>query len=522
MANAELNMEDYLAMARRRLKVILVPLLLAPLAGFLVSYVFSPRYTSQSMILVEGQKVPISYVAPVITADFTQRISSLQQRMLSGSRLRPVIQSMGLAKPGEESKLMEEIRANMTVTPVITSIGATTGPGGKKKPTSATDEPLPGFYIGYTSSDPRKSQRICSALTTLMVNENLLSRADVAKSTSDFLSRQVDDAKRALDDQDAKLAAFKKQFLGQLPTDAEANLRMLAMLNSQLDAASQNLNRAQQDKSYAESQLAQQLASWKASQSSTNPVTLEQQLTTLQSQLIQLQARYTDDYPDVIKTKNDIAKVQARLDEVNKKMNNPAAAGGTAASADEPPEVKQVRLQIHQYRDVIDQATSDQKKLQAQINVYEARTSMSPAIEEQYRELTRDYDNMQNGYRDLLAKKSSADVAGNMETEQEGEQMVILTPAGLPSDPSFPNRPLMAAAGLGVGLGLGVLLAIWLEFSERVIRTERDVAAAMDLPMLVSMPWLGAPDGSGSLGGENGKRRFWSRGSPDDQVKVEA
>jgi len=519
--NVELNMEDYLAMARRRLKVILVPLLVAPLAGFLISYVFPPKYTSQSMILVEGQKVPINYVAPVITADFTERISSLQQRMLSGSRLRPVIQSLGLVKPGEESKLMEDIRNNMTVTPVITSISQATASAGKKKPTSPTDEPLPGFYIGYTTSDPSKAQRICSALTTLMVNENLLSRADVAKSTSDFLSRQVDDAKHALDDQDAKLAAFKKQYLGQLPTDADANLRMLGMLNSQLDATSQTLSRAQQDKSYSESMLSQQLAAWKTSQSSTNPQTLQQQLTVLQAQLIQLQARYTDDYPDVIKTKADIAKVQARLDELNKQMNNATTTGTTAASADEPAEIKQLRLQIHQYRDVIDQATADQKKLQAQINVYESRTAMSPAVEEQYRELTRDYDNLQNDYRDLLAKKSSADVANNMETEQEGEQMVILTPADLPTDPSFPTRPLMAAAGLGVGLGLGVLLAIWLEVSERVIRTEKDIAAAMDLPMLVSMPWLGMPDGSGSLAAGNGRRKFWSRGSPVDAVKIE-
>jgi len=36
-------------------------------------------------------------------------------------------------------------------------------------------------------------------------------------------------------------------------------------------------------------------------QSSTNPQTLEKQLSDLQSQLMQLQARYTEDYPDVIR-----------------------------------------------------------------------------------------------------------------------------------------------------------------------------------------------------------------------------
>ena len=373
--NRELGMEDYLAMARRRLKVILIPLLIAPVAGFLISYVFPPKYTSQSMILVEGQKVPTNYVVPVITADFTQRIASLQQQMLSGSRLRPVIQSLGLVKTGEEGKLMEDIRSNMTVTPVITSISAassTSGSSKKKAPSNPNDEPMPGFYIGYTNRDAGRAQKICSALTSLMVDENLRSRADIAKGTTDFLGRQVEDAKRAIDDQDAKLAAFKKQYMGQLPGDVDTNLRMLASLNSQLDASTQTLSRAQQDKSYAESMLAQQVAAWKASQATTNPQTLEQQLSVLQAQLMQLEARYTDDHPDVIKTKSDIAKVQARLDEVNKQMNNAAPVGDTSiASGDEPPEIKQLRLQLHQYRDVIEQSALDQKKLQAQINVYQ-------------------------------------------------------------------------------------------------------------------------------------------------------
>ena len=128
----------------------------------------------------------------------------------------------------------------------------------------------------------------------------------------------MDDAKAALDDQDGKMAEFKRRYAGQLPGDLENNMKMLMSLNTQLDATTQNLNRAQQDQAYAESMLAQNIATWKSSQSSTSPQTLEQQLTALQTQLLQLQARYTDDYPDVIKTKADIAKVQGRLDEINK------------------------------------------------------------------------------------------------------------------------------------------------------------------------------------------------------------
>jgi len=515
--NRELTMDDYLAMLRRRLKVILIPALLAPLAGFMVSYVFPPKFTSQSMVLVEGQKVPDNYVQPVITADFTQRIQTLSQQVLSPSRLRPVIQSLALVKPDEENKLISDIQQNMSVEPVITSMSAAAASAGistKKKKASATDEPLPGFNVNYSDSNAIRAQKICNAMTSLILDENLRSRAEVAQSTADFLGRQVEDAKRAIDEQDAKLANFKKQYMGQLPGDSDNNMRILMSLNSQLDATTQTLSRAQQDKAYTESMLAQQTAAWKSSQSTTSPQTLEQELTQLQGQLLQLQARYTDDHPDVIKTKADIAKVEKKLKEVNAAAADAnATASSEKASASEPPEIRQLRLQIHQYQNVIEQATLDQKRLQSQIGVYQSRTAMSPGVEEQYKLLTRDNDNAQSFYKDLLAKKSSAGLGYSMENQQQGEQMHILVAAGLPDAPSFPNRPLFAAAGLGAGLALGVVIAIFLEFSDKSIRTEKDAAAVMDLPLLISVPWLGEDEDDAAANG-NGRRRFWGRGDP--------
>src|SRR5215471_2667331 len=97
--NRELTMDDYLAMVRRRLKIVLIPALLAPLAGFLVSFAFPPKYTAQSTVLVEGQRVPDTYVKPVITSDFTQRIATLQTQVMSPNRLRPMIEAMGVTRP---------------------------------------------------------------------------------------------------------------------------------------------------------------------------------------------------------------------------------------------------------------------------------------------------------------------------------------------------------------------------------------------------------------------------------------
>jgi uncharacterized protein involved in exopolysaccharide biosynthesis len=182
----------------------------------------------------------------------------------------------------------------------------------------------------------------------------------------------------------------------------------------------------------------------------------------------------------------------------------------------EPPEIRQLRLQIHQYDETITQATREQKRLQAQIGLYQGRVALSPAVEEQYKGLTRDYETAQKFYNDLLAKKSESQMATDMERRQQGEQMRLINPASLPDKPSFPNRLLFAGGGLALGLSLGMTLALWLEIRDKSIRTESDVLAVLELPLLVSMPWLGTDDESRSKLG-----RLRNRPKPPREEKKE-
>ena len=504
MENRELTMDDYLAMLRRRAKVILIPVLLAPLAGFLISYVFPAKYTSQSLVLIEAPKIPDIVVQQVFNDDLTQHVATIQQQVLSPARLRPMVDRLGLVKSGQTAEdVMDNIRMNMTIEPVVTDLSQLGG--SKKKPGQGSQ--APGFYVNYTASTARDAQQICTDLTSMLLEEDLKSRQDVTQGTTMFLTKQVEEAKQNLDDLDNRLAAFKNQHMGQLPGDEDNNLKILMGLNSQLDANTQTLNRATQDKAYTESLLAQQLAAWKSSQSASNPQTLQQQLSQLQTQLIDLQARYTNDHPDVIKTKADIAEVKKKLAEANNPTSDGTDTANDKGSASEPPEIRQLRLQIHQYGDLIAQATRDQKKLQQEIAVYQGRVAASPAIEEEYKELARDYDNAQKVYQDDLGKQSTSKMATQAAQQQQGEQMALLNPANLPDAPSFPNRPLFAGGGLGAGLVLGLSLALWLELRDKCIRTEADAEAALDLPLLVAVPWI--VDSEAANG--NGKGRFWKK-----------
>ncbi len=113
---------------------------------------FPPKYTAISTVLVEGQKVPENYVAPIITSDFAQRVQTLTEQIVN-QKLGKMIVDNGLAKSGspEEDKLISSIQQTIDVEPVITSMSAAAAPSAKKK-SSANSEALPGFTIQYSDT----------------------------------------------------------------------------------------------------------------------------------------------------------------------------------------------------------------------------------------------------------------------------------------------------------------------------------------------------------------------------------
>jgi len=487
IANRVLELDDYLEMARRQRRLIIVLTLFALVAGFLISFAFTPKYTSNALVLVERQTVPAGYVKPIVTAAVRERIMMLQQQVLSRNRLQPMVERLGLVKKGRSvDDVIDDIQRNAAVKDADPSASRADSSGSSSSVKRLGD--TPGFYVSFTSDNPHDAQQICTELTSMLLAENLKSREQVALSTTDFLSRQLEEAKRNLDEEDQKLAAFKSHYLGQLPSDIENNLKILGGLNSQLDANTQTINRAQQDKSYAESVLAQQLSAWKSSQTSLTSETIAQRLAALQTQLVTLQARYTDDHPEVIKMKSDIAGLQTKQKEMSAPSDQNADNTETKG---EPPEIRQLRQEIHHNEGVISRATQEQNHLQQMIELYQSRVTLSPKVEEDYKQLTRDNDTAHKIYESLLVDKRESEMQTDLEHRQQGEQMRLLDAANLPDEPSFPVRWKFALGGLGVGLALGLSIATWLELRDKAIRNEGDVIAALELPMLTSVPWLG-------------------------------
>lgn len=479
MTQRELTPADYLAMLRRRWVLIVALTVVGGPLAYGVSRYLPDRYKSTTLVLVQQPSISREIVNPLDTTDIGQRLAGMQQQILSRTRLEPIIRQFGLYAPDINRVSMEALVARLQKSIEVTPI----------KPMDETRaRELPGFSVAVTLDSPRLAQQVCTAVTSMFIEENLRARQQHSEDTTQFLVQQLADAKAKLDDQDARLAAFKTRYIGSLPDEEKTNLNLLMSLTSQLDAATQALARAQQDKTFTESMLTQQIGAWQAAQSGRSPETMDQQLAALQIQLAGLQSRYTDDYPDVIKTKNDIEALKKKIAENEEQKKLQAVPDKNPKSVVEPQQVAQLRAQIHNYDQVIAEKTRAQDQIKQQIKVYQDRVQSSPAVEQQFKELTRDHQTALDFYNDLLKKRDQSAMATDLNRHQEGEQFRVLDPANMPDKPTFPNRPLFALGGFGGGLGLGLGIAFLLEMKDSSMRTERDVEFTLHLPVLAMVP----------------------------------
>src|SRR5258708_1608129 len=294
LGHRALTLQDYTTILKRRWWIIAIPAIIFPIVGFGITFLVQPEYLSQTLVLVEQQKVPESYVKAVVTEDLSGRLASMKEQILSRSRLQPIIERFNLfANAGlSMDDRIDRTRKNIGIAPIQSEIARTNG--------------LPGFFISFKASDPRTAQLVCGEIQSLFVSENLSDRAASAAGTTDFLKGQLADAKAKLDEQDEKLRKFQQAYIGKLPGAEASNINMMTTLNTQLDAANQALAPMEQDQNYAESILALQIQN-QGTQAPEHggpaPQAQQAELQQLLAQEAALTSRYTDDHTAVFSAK---------------------------------------------------------------------------------------------------------------------------------------------------------------------------------------------------------------------------
>jgi polysaccharide chain length determinant protein (PEP-CTERM system associated) len=468
-----LSISDLATSAWRRPLWLLVPIVLGLAAAWGALQVLTPIYRASTLVMVEKQKVPADYVKPTVTMGMEERLSTIEQQITNRSNLERIVREMDLypeirsREPMEPMEKMVAIaRENLTVA---------------KKGDSV-------FTIFFKDPDPVKAANTANRIAELFIQENLKLREDQAQGTSSFLESELAQTKARLEQQEAKIAAFKQIHMGDLPEQRDTNLQAVGQLQDKLEINMEATDKVETRKIFLQRQIAElsqavAVPPPSAPSAPAAPSRLEQ----LEAQLAEMRSRYTERHPDVVRLESEIA--QLRKIESGQIRVSSAPPTPLAAPRIDPA----LRAQLDAVDMEIRGLQGERARILADTARFQARLESIPRVEQELLSLSRDYDNIQKSYESLLTKRIDAHLAENLEKSRQSEQFTILEKAIPPGDPYWPNRLLLLAIGVGGGALLGMAAAVFRDRTDSTF-SESDALqhAFPGVPVLATIPMLSA------------------------------
>ena len=498
---AEVSPEHYLRLILYRWWLVLGMFVLVTGATVIVTSRMPDIFTSYTTILVDPQKVPEMYVKPTVTGDVRNRLGTLSQQILSATRLQKIIDTLNLYPEERKTMAREDVIAKMRAD---INVSMVSGGGGQD---------LEAFRITYNGKEPRLVAQVTNQLASLFIEENLKAREQQATGTTEFLANQLQESRKELEAQEAKLKDFKLKHIGEMPEQQTADLQVLGQLQSQVQIESEALSRAEQQKSYLQSMMAQGGEAPVVDMDDTEPGPSSQQpgagkgqpatartpLETEKARLAVLLARgYTAQHPDVRKLKAQIAQDEAAMGQSRPEVTVAEAPAQEAPAVPKPPRARPtipknyvnpvLESQLRSAQGEIAKHKQELERLHKAVAGYQAKLEAIPVREQEIADLVRDYEISKAHYTQLLSNQLSAETATQLEVRQKGEKFTVLDPAQPAERPSRPNRVLLNSGGAAVGLGLGILLALMTELLGMSITAAEQITSATGLAVLEVIP----------------------------------
>jgi len=306
--------QEFLEIFLRR-KWLIVFSILFILFGASVYCVVTPeRFKSSTTILVVPQRVPESYVKSTIGIRIEDRLGSIKQQVLSRTRLVAVMDELGLFKEARKTQPVEDLVNDMRTRINI-----------EVRHNDA-------FTLSFVHENRQMAMLTTSRLASFFIDENLKNREQQAVGTADFLDSQLQETKKKLEEQEERVKKYKSAFMGELPQQLQANLALMSRRQDQMKANADAIRTAQDRKMFTESQigtLEAQIASIeaqaRAALGSTETATAEPvslidpaapylpELNAKRAQLANLSTKYTDQYPEIRRLKEDVARLEKQV-----------------------------------------------------------------------------------------------------------------------------------------------------------------------------------------------------------------
>lgn len=509
VARRVLDVEDYIDIVRRHRPWIIGPAFLGLVAGVVVAFLWPDTYLASGQMRVVPPRVPSRLVASNMSEEMSQRVNAIYQGIVSRTNLSNLIQNHNLYPDKRKRLPMEDVVDDMRKDIVISPLrGLSTGGTGRNN--------YFAFTVSYAYSDRRLATKVCSDLISKFMEESVTSRSSQSQETTMFFKEEAESAKQALDEYDAKIAAFKVSNAGVLPDEANSLIVSVSAVESSIQNLNMNISRASGEKIQLESQLRylkDQLSSIQpqsaAGDSAAAPAPvvrderlnqLDNDVNKLESTISALRETYKESHPDVQRAlallsakKKDREQYAAKLAsakpaDVAARNNGKAPAHNAARELQGRISALQAAVQAKdmEIEDLNRQLASSRTRSKS----LQAKVEASPLARSGYLNLMRDREAAAKRFEDLDKRLQESSMATNLETRKQGETLEVLEQPVIPIEPNAPKRPIIIGISAAAGLLFGIALAFGRELRDMSLKSLKDVRAYTRLTVLGSIPLL--------------------------------
>ena len=403
-------------------------------------------YRGEATVIIENQDASSAFIRGAVP-ELETRLVIMQQELLSRTRLTDLIMRL---------KLYPAFRAHTSMEALVQRMRRDV-----RVDLSRTDRGRPttiGLKISYIGLDPKSAAAVPNTLATLYVDENTKTRERQTAQMAEFLKTQMESTRQAVDVQQARLNRFKEQRAGQLPEQVSINMVTLERLNTRLRL---NLD----DQMKVRERLERIAGALPAADDAADP------LQSAKHRLAELQSKFTDQHPDVIRTKAQIAELERQRSSVQTARPKRAEASAPVDSE-------------------LDSLQREERTLRSEIAAYEGRIQSAPKVEQELEALERDYNVAKESYASLMKRYEEAQLADSLEQTKNAESFRILDSAVVPTFPAAPNRfrLLLMACIFAVAAGIGSMLLA--EHLDTSFHTVGELRQFTTLPVLASIPYV--------------------------------
>ena len=498
------SMGEWVAILKRRKWMIILPMITLTSAVGYVVYNLPSIYESTSLLTVKPPTISSNLVQPLTNEDFSQRLQTINQEVLSRSSLEPMVMKYDLYRA--------ERNAGMPMELVIAKMYKNI----KVDLEETGDQKVAAFRIRYRDRDPQATRNVTAELASKYVNAQVQNTTEIAESTKELFSRQLEEKKTALDDLEKQRLDIMTANVATLPESEQGLVAQLQGLRSREDTITKEKETLFNEKGRLNDSIAannrqmrliedygqketQDTARQAASIEDTLPYAeLMKRRSELNAQLDNLLKVYREKHPAVIAKQSEIARVNEEFDNLRKSADR-RVANATKSSdmrADLQKkglelENQRIQSQIGQIENQIAQKDADRANNANDIAAIEARINAVPNVKVALEGINARYQSAKQSYDEILKKKNDAETLVGVETNAQGETIRVQDPANIPQSPVAPKRFVWTFFGAGIGMALGLLLVGLFEIP-RLFRIQNieDAKYYTGLPVLASVPPL--------------------------------